>query len=65
MSETLKLRPIMRQGTPSSIPEAWERFTTIEEARQASKRMYHDDRVLRVFVVADETPPRFVEWLER
>jgi hypothetical protein len=65
MSETLKLRPIMRQGTPSGIPEAWERFKTIEEARQACKRMYHDDRVLRVFVVADETPPRFVEWIER
>jgi hypothetical protein len=65
MSGALKLRPIMRQGTASSVPEAWQRFKTIEEARLASKSMYHDDRVLRVFVVADETPPRFVEWLER
>jgi len=27
--------------------------------------MYHDDRVLRVFVVTDEVPPQFVEWVER
>lgn len=60
-----RLRPIMRQGTASSIPETWTRFATIEEARRAAKAMYHDDRVLRVFVVGDEVPPRFVEWIER
>jgi hypothetical protein len=27
--------------------------------------MYHDDRVLRGFIVTDEAPPRFVEWVER
>jgi hypothetical protein len=55
----------MRQGTASSIPETWTRFTTHEEARQAVKAMYHDDRVLRAFIVTDEVPPRFVEWVER
>lgn len=60
-----RLRPIMRQGTASSIPETWRPFATAEEARQAVKRMYHDDRVLRVFIVTDEAPPRFVEWVER
>jgi hypothetical protein len=55
----------MRQGTASSVAEVWERYATLEEARQASKRMYHDDRVARVFVVIDDVPPRFVEWLER
>ena len=60
-----RLRPIMRQGTASSIPETWVRFPSIEAARQAIKPMYHDDRVLRVFIVADEAPPRFVEWVER
>ena len=60
-----RLRPIMRQGTASSIPETWTRFTTLDDARRAVKAMYHDDRVLRVFVVSDEAPPRFVEWVER
>lgn len=61
----LRLRPIMRQGTASSIPEVWRRFSTVEEARQAVKQMYHDDRVLRVSIVTDTAPPRFVEWVER
>ena len=55
----------MRQGTASSIPEVWKRFTTLDEARNSVKQMYHDDRVLRVFIVTDEAPPRFVEWVER
>jgi hypothetical protein len=62
---TLRLRPVMRQGTASSIPETWARFASLADARLAVKRMYHDDRVLRVFIVTDEVPPRFVEWVER
>ena len=60
-----RLRPIMRQGTASSIADTWTRFATLQDARQAVKAMYHDDRVLRVFIVTDEAPPRFVEWVER
>jgi len=60
-----RLRPIMRQGTASSIPETWVRFPSLEAARQAIKPMYQDDRVLRVFIVTDEAPPRFVDWVER
>ena len=60
-----RLQPIMRQGTPSSIPETWLHFPTVEDARQLVKQMYQDDRVLRVFIVTDEAPPRFVEWVER
>ena len=60
-----RLQAIMRQGTASSIPETWGRFATLEEARQAIKAMYHDDRVLRVLVVTEDVPPRFVEWVER
>ncbi len=55
----------MRQGTASSIPEAWSRFTTLAAARQAVKLMYQDDRVLRAFIVTDTAPPQFVEWVER
>ena len=61
----LRVRPIMRQGTASSIPETWTRYATLDEARRAIKQMYHDDRVLRGFIVIDEAPPRFVEWVER
>lgn len=60
-----RLRPIMRQGTASSVPETWVRFPSLDAACRASKAMYHDDRVLRVFVVTDEAPPQFVEWVER
>jgi hypothetical protein len=56
---------VMRQGTASSIPETWAHFATLADARQAVKPMYSDDRVLRVYIVTDEAPPRFVEWVER
>ena len=59
------LRPIMRQGTASSIPETWERYATLESAREAVKQTYRDDRVLRLFIVTDDVPPRFVEWVKR
>ena len=62
---TFKLRPIMRQGTASSISETWNHYATVDEAKRATKQMYHDDRVLRVFVVTEEVPPQFVEWIER
>ena len=64
-SRTFRLRSIMRQGTASSIAETWARFATVDDARRSAKQMYHDDRVLRVYVVADEMAPRFVEWIER
>lgn len=60
-----RVRPIMRQGTASSLPETWEHYGTLESARAAVKHAYHDDRVLRMFIVTDEVPPRFVEWVER
>jgi hypothetical protein len=55
----------MKQGTASSIPQTWTRFATLQEARDAVKKMYHDDRVMRALIVTDEAPPRFVEWVER
>jgi hypothetical protein len=63
--QAFRVRPIMRQGTPSSIEGVWTRFTTLEAARAAAKAMYHDDRVLRVFIVTDGLMPGFVEWIER
>ena len=60
-----KVRPILRQGTASSISETWATFASVEDARSAIKHMYHDDRVLRAFIVTDTAPPQFVEWVER
>jgi hypothetical protein len=59
-----RLRPIMRQGTASSIPETWTRYASVDEARAGAKHMYHDDRVLRVMLVVDGAGT-FVEWIER
>jgi hypothetical protein len=54
----------MRQGTAASIPETWTHFASIEDARAGAKRMYHDDRVLRVMLIVDGAST-FVEWIER
>ena len=63
-TRAFRLRPIMRQGTASSIPETWTKYASVEEARAGAKHMYHDDRVLRVMLVVDGTSS-FVEWIER
>ena len=63
-NQVYRLRPIMRQGTAASIPEAWTRYGTIEEARAGAKHMYHDDRVLRIMMIVDGADT-FVEWIER
>jgi len=60
----LRLRPIMRQGTPSSIRETWTRDASVDEARTGARAMYHDDRVLRVMLVVDGAGT-FVEWIDR
>ena len=65
MTSSFRLRAIMRQGTAAGLPAVWERYPTPEAARAAVRAMYHDDRVLRAFIVTDEVPPRFVEWVER
>ena len=59
-----RLRPIMKQGTASGIPETWTRYASVEDARAGAKLMYHNDRVLRVMAVTDSVGS-FVEWIER
>jgi hypothetical protein len=62
--QAFRLRPIMRQGTAASIPETWTRYGSLDEARAGARKMYHDDRVLRIMIVA-EGSGAFVEWIER
>ena len=61
---SFRLRPIMRQGTASSIPETWTHYGSIDDARAGAKHMYHDDRVLRIMLVVDGAGT-FVDWIER
>ena len=63
-TQSFRLRPIMRQGTAASIPETWNHYASIEDARAGAKQMYHNDRVLRVMLVVD-SDGSFVEWIER
>lgn len=63
-ARAFRLRPIMRQGTAASIPETWNHYASLDEARAGAKHMYHDDRVLRVMLVSDG-PGAFVDWIER
>lgn len=64
ISSEYRLRPIMKQGTASSIPETWTPYSSVEDARAGAKLMYHNDRVLRVMMVTDSVGS-FVEWIER
>ena len=59
-----RLLATMKQGTPSSIPETWMPYDSVEDARTAAKQAYHDDRVLRVMIVADNSG-KFLEWIDR
>jgi len=61
---SFRLRAIMRQGTAAGVPETWEHYASVEDARAAAKTMYHDDRVLRVMLVADSAGS-FVDWIDR
>jgi hypothetical protein len=63
-THAFRLRPIMKQGTASGIPETWTRYLSVEDARAGATLMYQNDRVLRVMVVTDSLGS-FVEWIER
>ena len=54
----------MKQGTAASVPETWEHYSTVDDARVGAKSMYRDDRVLRVMLVSDSAGS-FVEWIDR
>ena len=64
MALDYRLRPIMKQGTASSIPETWTPYASLDAARAGAKPMYQNDRVLRVMLVVDGAGT-FVEWIER
>jgi hypothetical protein len=60
-----RLLATMVQGTAAVLPEAWQPYGTVEEARIGAREMLHNHRVLRVAIVEDRIPARFVEWIGR
>ena len=60
-----RLLATMVQGTAAALPETWQTFGTVEEARVGAREMLHNHRVLRVAVVEDRIPLQFVEWVGR
>ncbi len=60
-----KLVAFVKHGVPND-PRTSIRFNTLDEARSSARELLHDDeRVLRISIVKNEIPPRFVEWVER
>jgi hypothetical protein len=60
-----RLLATMVQGTAAALPEAWQSYRNVEEARIGAREMLHNHRVLRVAIVEDRIPPQFVEWFGR
>ena len=60
-----KLIPTVRGGAVNS-PLVFARYATVEEARDATKALTHENaRVTRVMIVDDSDGSKFVEWIER
>ena len=60
-----RLLATMVQGTAAALPEAWQSYWTVGEARIGAQEMLHNHRVLRVAIVEDRIPPQFVDWVGR
>jgi len=60
-----RLLATMVQGTAAALPEAWQSYRNVEEARIGAREMLHNHRVLRVAIVEGRIPPQFVEWVGR
>ena len=60
-----KLIPTVRGGSTNS-PLVAARYASVDDAREGSKQLIlESNRIMRVMIVADEHPVRFVEWIER
>ena len=60
-----RLQVNVRRGNGSNLPGASSRYLALDDAREAARELLRDERVLRVTVVAETLPPRFVEWVNR
>jgi len=60
-----RLLAVVEHGTTGALPEAWQSYPNVEEARIGAQEMLHKHRVLRVAIVEDHIPLQFVEWVVR
>ena len=60
-----RLIATMRRGSSANIAAAWAQYPTVDAARLGSAELLRDDRILRVMITHNQTPPSFVEWVER
>jgi hypothetical protein len=60
-----RLQATMVQGTAAALPEAWQSYRNVDEAKGAAQEMLRNHRVLRVAIVEDRIPFEFVEWVGR
>ncbi|MQA29965.1 MAG: hypothetical protein GEU82_09020 [Luteitalea sp.] len=58
-----RLLATMVQGTAAALPEAWQSYRNVDEARIGAREMMRNHRVLRVAIVEDRIPLQFVEWV--
>jgi len=62
-ARSFRLRPIMKQGTASTLAETWAHYASVEDARVGTRAMYQNDQVLRVMLI--DATGSFVDWIER
>ena len=60
-----RLQANVRRGNGSNLSGAWLRYEALDDAREAARELLRDERVVRVTIVTDTVPPRFVEWVNR
>jgi hypothetical protein len=59
----LRLLILMAQGTAGALPEAWQSYGEIEDARASALETLRNPHVVRVGIVEDNIPLRLVEWV--
>jgi hypothetical protein len=57
-----RLIATVKRGT-ADFPQVVPAYATQGLARAAGQELMRHERVLRVVIVLNEVPPRFVEWL--
>ena len=57
-----RLIATVKRGT-ADFPQVVPTYATQELARAAGQELMRHERVLRVMIVLNEVPARFVEWL--
>ena len=57
-----RILALMSEGRPGAVPEAWQSYPNLDEARIGARAALQDARVSRIAILEDGNPLRFVEW---